>query len=156
MQKIGFREVVFRDCDFILCIRNSVGARRFAQDTSLISAEIHRSWFSTRLNNVDEEPFWVVTIENFDIGYVRFDKKSEKNFVLSIAIAEEFRGKNFGKAALLDSVNAFHNRYPNVDINAVIHSGNLASLRIFLECGFVEQDRVGDFIDFKLRYEVRK
>lgn len=148
--------MVFRDCDFILYIRNSEGARRFAQDTSLISAEIHRSWFSTRLNNVDAEPFWVVTLKNFDIGYVRFDKKSEKNFVISIAIAEEFRGQKFGEAALLNSVKAFHNRYPNVDINAVIHSRNLASLKIFLGCGFVEQDRVGDFINFKLHYEARK
>ena len=148
--------MVLGDSDFVLCIRNSDGARRFSQETSLISANNHHRWFSTRLAEADNEPFWVITLENLNIGYVRFDKESENSFVVSIALAEEFRGQNFGETALANSIVVFQNRFPGIEVSAIVHAENLASLRIFEACGFSERGRLGDFIDFKLNYVQRE
>ncbi|PYV58161.1 MAG: UDP-2,4-diacetamido-2,4,6-trideoxy-beta-L-altropyranose hydrolase [Acidobacteria bacterium] len=118
-----------------------VRKQSFTQET--ISWPVHDSWFQSRLAESDTL-IRIAENQNGDsIGVVRF-KLSEENAVVSISLAQQFRGLGLAATVLKCALQELAQTIPVRDISAYVKPENLSSLRLFERAGFVckEQTRV--------------
>lgn len=137
------------DSELILTWRNSPSARNVSQSVNVISEAEHAIWFESRIDRLSSEPFWVMSKDGRDVGFVRLDFSDIKrdSFAVSIFVDPEFRATGIGKQMLglaLDSVYAEHGIYK---YRAVIKRDNLGSIKLFESYGFELYMRIDDQFD---------
>ena len=127
--------------------RSDPDTRRASHNTNEISPEQHASWFEKALLRKDQI-LLIAMLRDKPIGTVRFDKRPDLYFEVSINLAPEVRAKKLGAVCLGAACDFVLAKKP-AGFHAEIRPENTASIRIFQRCGFHETGRKGEFLVFK-------
>jgi spore coat polysaccharide biosynthesis protein SpsF len=132
---VSIRPVVEKDLRIILEWRNDPETRKNSFNASEISWEDHVSYWKKRLSDKTRYSF-IVTSECVALGLVRLDP-TDKNgeFEIHILISKENRGKGMGTKAI-NEAKEFLSSKGKGRIIANVKKSNIASMKMFLECGF--------------------
>ncbi|MCK4650921.1 GNAT family N-acetyltransferase [Candidatus Babeliales bacterium] len=120
----------------IFNLSNDLIVRKNSFNQENIELQDHIRWFTNKINS-DDCIFYVAKSKKNDfIGYVRFDKENEKEYVITIHLSKEFRGRGLGYKIIKDTSNLFFEDCVADIIHAYIKKDNHASLKSFLKCRY--------------------
>lgn len=130
---IQMRDVLLSDMGQVLSWRNSEACVKYSKSNSAVSSSQHKNWFEDRILRNSQEPYFIFTKNNHDIGSVRFDliEQNSKVFLTSIIINPEFYGLGFGSKVLSLAISQMIQNFSKLDLTAEIHDENKASIKIF-------------------------
>jgi RimJ/RimL family protein N-acetyltransferase len=149
---IQMRDVSLSDMGQILSWRNADACVRYSKSNSAISKSQHKNWFGDRILRNSREPYLIFTLNNEDIGTVRFDSvESEPEiFITGIIMNPEFYGRGCGSKILSLAVNYIIQNFPKKNLIAEIHKENIASIKIFSRNHFNLVDNSDVFAVYRL------
>lgn len=149
---IQMREVSLSDMGQVLSWRNSEAGIKYSKSNASISKSEHKDWFESRLLRIAHEPYLIFSIEEQDIGSVRFDldPSNFRSFLTSIILNPDFIGRGYGSRILSLAINYIIDNYPEMELTAEIHDQNIASIKIFLNNHFTLMDKVDLFGIYRL------
>ena len=132
--KIKLREVIEKDWDYVLGLRNQFYANSFYVQTKPISKDEHYEYMNKQKSNPNFHQ-WIATDGKYDVGYIRiFDKD------INIMVEKRFQKKGIGTIMLkLVEKNAI--KIGIKKLKAVVMTGNKSSKKIFIKN------------NYKLRYQ---
>ena len=147
--EIAKRPATRSDSELILTWRNSPSARKVSQSAHELSEAEHAIWFGLRIDRVSTEPFWIMSKDGKDLGFVRLDFLDTKrdSFAVSIFVDPEFRSKGVGKQMLELALNSVPVKHGILQYRAVIKRDNLRSIKLFEGFGFELFMRIDDQFD---------
>ena len=127
------RKALPEDCMAVFALANDAQVRENALSTSRITEEEHVRWYAER---VKLEGFYVAFFDNKLVGYVRYDKTDvREERIVTLAIAEEWRGKRLGARLLRESVQ--HVSTCEIDsVIAWVKPENIVSHKVFQQAGY--------------------
>jgi RimJ/RimL family protein N-acetyltransferase len=123
------------DCWMIYHWANDPYIREISFNTSPISPEEHKDWFFSQIRNPNVMYFILENKDCIPVGQVRFDI-DDNNATISIIIAPEFRGINYGTRAMLFSSEILFNQSDVQYIHAFIKKNNTVSYKAFKRAGY--------------------
>ena len=147
------RSVTLNDSNLILEWRNSGDARRNSQRPEKISQGEHESWLSSRILRVPYEPFWIMSLGEKNLGYVRLDhfNSNQDVFTTSIFVVPECRSIGIGNRMLINALNSAVLSHPHSFFRAVVKKDNYGSISLFQRLGFKYQAEIdSEFIEYGL------
>ena len=149
------RDYSVADSSLLLEWRNSIDARRYSRNQKEISADEHNRWLASRVLNEFPGPFWIITINEAPIGYVRFDLNvsDERVFEVSIFLTSDFRHTGLGKKSLILALQSMGKKFTGYEIIATVHIENKGSVKLFKSLGFTLKNSHGFFQILSLRLE---
>ena len=118
----------------------------YAKNKEIISKEEHERWFALRIQRIELEPFWIATLNENSIGFVRFDSDGPSLLKINIAILPDFSGRGFGHEVLNLAISLLNQSAQKKTIRAEVHVNNGPSLRLFCKSGFVQKGSSQNFI----------
>lgn len=130
---IELRPVVAGDFLRLFEWQTEPGARAFMRSPAAPIWEEHVGWCYQRLAK-NEGLFAVIVKDGNDVGVIRCDPVSERQFEISLLIGTAHRGKGIGA----DALRAARARLPGVSFIAEIHPENIQSRNSFRAAGFRE------------------
>jgi RimJ/RimL family protein N-acetyltransferase len=141
---IQMRQVSLSDMGQVLSWRNSEAGIKFSKSNSSIPKSQHKDWFESRILRNAHEPYFIFSIDEQDIGSVRFDldPSNSRGFLTSIILNPDFIGRGYGSKILSLAINYIIDNYPEFELTAEIHDQNIASIKIFLNNDFTLMDKV--------------
>lgn len=127
------------DSFILLSWRNSLSARESSQSSHKIELEEHEKWLKARIDRHHNEPFWIFSMSENLVGYVRFEVSKERPATcnVSIFVAEEYQGRGLGKKMLNFAFLDLVSKSSFSEIRAVIRKNNFRSKHLFTSFGFV-------------------
>jgi UDP-2,4-diacetamido-2,4,6-trideoxy-beta-L-altropyranose hydrolase len=131
---VTFRQAALEDCDAIFAIINDPDRLANAISPHKVTFEEHKSWYLNRMR-YDDNSYLLAFFGNKLIGFIRFDKDHENEFIVSILIVKEWRGIGLGRELISKGCHMFS---PNNEkkMVAYIKKGNEASFKAFCSSGF--------------------
>jgi UDP-2,4-diacetamido-2,4,6-trideoxy-beta-L-altropyranose hydrolase len=135
------------DSRLIWTWRNDPVSRDNFRNEDPISWQAHEAWFHAALADPNKIIF-IGQIDNIPIGIIRFDLIDGPVFDVSINLAPERRGKGVGAQLLAAACETIEREGRAVPLQAVVRLGNIASRRVFQQCGFVEREIDGAFVSY--------
>jgi UDP-2,4-diacetamido-2,4,6-trideoxy-beta-L-altropyranose hydrolase len=132
---LRFRRVKVHDCRRVWEWANDPVTRAVSFSSAPIRWETHVEWFLSKLGDPSCMFLIAEDTEGNPVGQVRYDKDKEGKMI-SVSVAPEFRGRGYGTAMIVLSLDEFQRRY--FEIHAYIKPDNLASIRAFEKAGFVD------------------
>jgi len=147
---IIIRKALYSDIDNLYTLANDPVVRNLSFNTEIISYKEHKLWF---INTLKENKRYLYIFEeesgNF-IGQINFLKTGNKNFIISISIKKEYRGRGLGHLLLNKAIKRIRiDDYEVKKIIAYIKKENIVSKKIFERAGF-------ELIDNNYLYEAQK
>lgn len=115
--------------------RNEADAVRFSATARPVSLAAHARWLAARLADTGTR-LWVAEEARVPVGQVRVDLTDGSTGVVSIAVAAAARGRGIGQAMLRAAIAEIAQEGAAIQLRAVIHPDNAASLRAFERVGF--------------------
>lgn len=112
-----------------------------------ISWQAHEAWLHAALADPDKIIF-IGQIDNIPIGIIRFDLIDGPVFDVSINRGPERRGQGLGAQLLAAACETIERGGRAVPLHATVRLGNIASRRVFQQCGFVEREIDGAFVSY--------
>lgn len=133
------RPVSLEDSELILGWRNSSSAIEVSQFGRKVPVSEHQSWFESRISRLPIEPFWMMSVLDKDIGYVRLDLNSHDLgiYTISIFVIPEFRSFGYGHEMLKMALDSTISDTSARIFRAVINKSNKRSVTLFQKLGFV-------------------
>jgi len=125
------------DCRFFLELANAPDVRAVSFSGESIPWETHCKWFEDKLADSDSFLFTAADkVSGKKLGYIRFEKKHDF-FIISLCLAEEFRGKGLGTILIEHGTSELFRDCPEAEkILAYIRPDNHASIRAFKNAGY--------------------
>ncbi|MEO8229228.1 MAG: GNAT family N-acetyltransferase [Chloroflexota bacterium] len=115
---------------------NEPETRRASGDRAEIPVTTHGDWLARRLAEPSECRIWIGRSAGRPIGVVRFDRRGDRSFEVSITIAPEVRGRGLS-AALLDlGLMAAREAFDGPGFTARVRADNARSRTLFERAGF--------------------
>ena len=142
--EVRLRPAVADDSTFVLDLRNDPVAVRYSGTGTAADPVAHRSWFAQRLVDPSSR-LWIGVAKGGRVGQVRVDVRSGVGTV-SIAVAAKHRGQGHAAAMLRDLRRVLAADQQVLELQAVVHRDNEASMKLFATAGFVEGGRAGDLL----------
>jgi UDP-2,4-diacetamido-2,4,6-trideoxy-beta-L-altropyranose hydrolase len=133
---LRLRRVEEDDCRLIWEWANDPVTRAVSFSSAPIPWEAHVDWFYRKLEDRSCVFLVVELPDGTPVGQVRYDRE-EHEWIISVSVAPEFRGRGYGTAIIALSLDAFWRQYRA--LHAYIKPDNLASIRAFEKAGFVDQ-----------------
>ena len=130
------------DGELLLAWRNDASTRQWSRTTAPVTPAEHRAWLTRALADPDRH-LLVAEHGHKPVGTVRFDREDDVHEV-SITLAPEARGRRLAVPIL----HAAERALGPVDIRAVVHRDNTASLALFRKAGYREQAGDGEWARF--------
>lgn len=121
----------------VFYLSNDPVVRGNSFNSAEIEIEEHKKWFLNKIN--DKNCFFYIIRNKLTqklISYIRYEKKEDDEFTVSIAITPEFRGKNYGAKLLKMLSSNFVNKNQNNKVKAYIKPENINSINTFKKAGF--------------------
>jgi UDP-2,4-diacetamido-2,4,6-trideoxy-beta-L-altropyranose hydrolase len=128
---VSLRPACWDDVDRLFEWQSAPGARTYSSDPSPPKRPQHEAWLKGKLAN----PNCVLTIVEFDgdpVGVLRFDRRLNGSFMVSILISTSYHGAGIGLAAMRAGAVLLSGH----TLWAVIDDRNAASIRMFANAGF--------------------
>lgn len=136
------RPAELKDMKSVFDLSNDPIVRRNSINTVSIPWEQHVKWFIAALEDASLIFLVVESVSGEFMGQVRF-KKDVCQWVVSISIAAEFRGKGLGSEILLRAMKGADVQR----VRAYIKQDNMASRKLFERSGFSKSDDVSSHGD---------
>lgn len=133
---IYLRQAEIKDARFLWELRNDKNIRKNFFDSSSISYNKHLNWFKHKLFSLDAYIFIIKNKRNEKIGYVRFERKKNNTWKISIAVLPKFQCKGYGSRAIIMGCRRLFKMVGVKKIVAYILNDNVASLNAFQMAGF--------------------
>jgi RimJ/RimL family protein N-acetyltransferase len=142
--EIVMRAASLKDSELILSWRNSSSAIEASQFGGKVNVSEHENWFESRISRIPSEPFWIMSILDKDIGYVRLDLSNHdaEIYTISIFVVPEFRSIGCGHEMLKMALNSTIVQNAARFFRAVINKSNKRSIALFLEFGFMLEGEI--------------
>lgn len=145
LEEFSIRLADKNDINNIFELSNDKTVRQNSVHSEQIVWEDHVAWFLKRIED-KTNPFYVIEDKNNNfIGQVRFDTKQEP--IISISIAENFRGKHLGPAI----IKACSAKCGLKTIFAYIKKSNISSVKAFEKAGYKYLQEEGGY--YKYRFQ---
>ena len=108
-------------------------ARKYSLNPEIPTWEKHRKWMTRKLSSSADYMFIVLDASTGnEVGFVRLDRESRSNYLVSILIASRFKGRGFASATL-----AYVNDiFPDLNLFATVLKANVASQKLFERAGY--------------------
>lgn len=136
-QEFSIRMAKIDDMKNVFELSNDDLVRQNSIHIEKIDWETHVEWFKARINKIDE-PFYIVEDKNGKfMGQLRFDKQND-DFVVSVSIAPEFRGKGLASEILSEAIKKSGLK----NLSAYIFDFNEASKNAFEKAGFKKDNLI--------------
>jgi len=133
---ISFRKATIHDLMLYFDWANDPEVRAQSFDSKIIDIESHKKWFLSKLNDDSLLMLVFQNEKNQNIGQIRMQKENEKEALIGISIASDFRGNGYAKEMLQIASDYFLKSNSNYVINAFIKETNLSSKYAFEKAGF--------------------
>jgi RimJ/RimL family protein N-acetyltransferase len=130
---IEIREVIEKDWNFILKIRNQSSSRLAFHDTSITSIDTHRSYM-TKLCDDPNSFQWIVTYDGIDVGHTKII-----NHEFGYILEESFRGKGIG-TKIYELVFREAKKLGIDKLHDTIKIEQKIALRVALKVGFIQKE----------------
>ena len=132
------REAKQEDCKEIFDWWNDPLTRKMMYDTAKVEWYVHQKWFNKVTS--DENVLLCLGYDNNGkTGVVRFDRKSELSFEVSINLNPERRGEGLASVILDKSEKFFEGIHGQKHIFAKVRVENIPSKKSFLKVAYVNK-----------------
>ena len=128
------RKTVPADRELLFEWANDPETRNMSINGKPITWENHQVWFDRKLLDENTKMF-ILSDEETNIGQVRFEWK-DSEWLIGYSIVKEFRGRGLGKQILLAGIEQIEKG----KITGYVKPENLASVKIFTDLGFAEEE----------------
>lgn len=146
--QIKIRPAELTDAEPLWHWRNDPATRQFAFSQNTVDWEAHSNWFSSALRNPDRIILIACDCYGQRMGMVRFDiNKDAQSALTSINLAPAARGKRQSIPILSAAIETFSTER-QCDLIAEIKPDNIASIKCFQACGFVQTRVAEDRLTF--------
>jgi predicted acetyltransferase len=138
--QIKINKATINDMLDIFELANDEVVRRNSFNQEKININDHKKWFIKKINDPNCLFLIFKNHEEQFIGSVRFDLDKNylpNNYIISIQISKNFRGKNIANPILKQSIEEFHKVFKDSIIIAKIKNDNIASIKIFKKNNFI-------------------
>jgi RimJ/RimL family protein N-acetyltransferase len=133
---LSIRRAGMDDARRLLDWRNDRRTREVSRESGEVSWEEHVAWLESSLPRPDR--LLLVAVDgNGPVGTVRWDQAEEAEWEVSITVAPQRRGQGLAKALLAAGERVLTKAAGGVWCLATVHTGNVASRRLFLAAGYV-------------------
>ncbi len=134
-EDIHLREVTKEDVELIFKWANDKVVRENSFSTETISMDNHKMWFNKVLLR-EAIRLFVMEANGTPVGQVRIT--IEGNVAeLGYSIADEYRGKGYGRKIIELMIDKIHKGFPDIDkIIGRVKKENIPSQRVFQGLGF--------------------
>jgi UDP-2,4-diacetamido-2,4,6-trideoxy-beta-L-altropyranose hydrolase len=132
---LRFQPITEDDCMMVYAWVTDPEVRKNSFSNHDISLEEHKRWFYERLSDSSCEYNIIINRDDIPVGQVRFDI-SNSDAIISILIAQEFRGHKIGQHAISLASELLFRIRPVNNIHAYIKTGNSRSLNAFKKSGY--------------------
>jgi RimJ/RimL family protein N-acetyltransferase len=123
--------------------RNDPEVRAASRNTAEVGAAEHEAWLAAALAE-PEVRLLICELDGEPVGQVRFDRRGERRYEISVALAAEARGG--GLSAPLIALALEHQResLPDAEVEAHVRAENARSLAAFRRAGFRLAEEAGE------------
>ncbi len=132
-KNIKLRIATSEDIEKVYLWQTIPETRRYSNNPQIPTFVEHKKWMTEKLISKNDY-FYIIKINEIDIGVVRLDKKSCSIFVISIFIIPEFHGKGIASEVL----SIINKLFPTISIEATVKSQNISSKKLFKKAGYKE------------------
>ena len=148
---IIIRQLEKKDSIDIFEWRNDSLSRSMFVSTEPIAKEEHNEWFNNSLKN-PLVTIYLGMILDIKLGVCRFDFNPKANSAeVSINLNPIMRGKNLSYILLRKAISNYKKNH-EYDLTANIKKKNLASIRLFENCDFIQTKSDDTYLYFILRH----
>lgn len=141
---LRLREACIQDADMLLRWVNAPDSLSQKLKTiEPISIADHHRWMKHRLADPDTG-IWIAEMDEKPIGQVRI-QLGQQGYEVDIYVSPEFRGRGLAGQMLHLSKKIGCERWPGLQLVAVIKNSNAASQRLFLQAGYRMVSQEQDF-----------
>jgi len=137
MNKIVTKKVTIEDTKIVWKWWNDPTTRKMMKVNDYVPWDDHVKWFNNTLNS-ETRILLISSIEDRQLGVVRFDFKECGIYEVSINLNPHYRGQGYGKSILRSSINFFFTRNQHTTkLFAMFKNINIASKKTFLANHFI-------------------
>jgi UDP-2,4-diacetamido-2,4,6-trideoxy-beta-L-altropyranose hydrolase len=133
---IRLRPVHKEDCSLLWCWANDPETRAASFSSEPISWYEHIQWFDAKIRSENCKMYIALDRRDQPVGLIRYDIDSENEAVVSITIANQYRGKGYASLIIEKTSSRILRQSKMHQLNAYIKCDNLASIKVFLRAGF--------------------
>jgi RimJ/RimL family protein N-acetyltransferase len=132
---LTFRKATLDDAQLYFEWANDAIVREQSYNSCQIDFENHKKWFASKL---EDDSCMLLLFQNkkINIGQIRIEKQDEKEAIIGISIASDYRGKGFAKQILLLASDYFLENHKGFFLSAFIKKQNISSKYAFEKSGF--------------------
>ncbi|MFG6535315.1 GNAT family N-acetyltransferase [Sulfitobacter sp. 1A16787] len=147
---VTLRSVEIADCGRIYRWRYAGNSSRFYLTSDVPNYQEHVAWVTKNLAAEDRK-LLVGQIDGLAVSHIRLDHGASETEV-SIYVDPGRRGMRIGYRSLHAAIQLHHHTRGD-KLVARLHRDNVASVKLFSTCGFVEMGRKNDFVLFEFPVE---
>ncbi len=144
---LNIRSASTDDSKDILEWRNDSLSRKFSINSKLINRTDHLKWLKKNLNNSNNYLF-ICLFNRQKVGFVRYEKKKNDRFYVSINMNPKFRNKGLAARILINSQNRKKIKETKLLLYARIKINNLRSIRAFKKAGYEQTRKLNGYYLF--------
>ena len=144
------RPIIFEDADLLFKLRNQDDIIRLSASQKVVTHEEHLRWLQESLLNTGKFMF-LILVEESVAGFISFEKKVPHKYVVSLYLAENFRGMGAGKKSYLDALNCLP--IEPKSIVAKVRKDNFRSHVFFSNLGFAVNQEKEELIIMEKSYD---
>ncbi len=123
--------------------RNDPDARAASRITAEVGAEEHAAWLAEVLGDPDRH-LLICELAGEPVGQVRFDRRGERRYEISVALAADARGRGLSAPLVSLGVERLRESVPGAEVEAHVREANSRSLAAFRRAGFSLTGERGD------------
>jgi len=135
---------------------NNPVIREFSFSKSIVEFDDHYNWFINKLESNDTE-YYILEKEGNQIGSIRIDYIMSNNGKINYLIDPSHTGKGMGGLLLKEALSKIKKDYPKLkSVYGIVFKRNIASIKIFMKLGFVQEKLSETEFKFIYIYDNRK
>jgi len=138
---ISLRAATPDDCQQLFDWVNEPTVRRNSIQQDPVEWKSHQQWFKRRLADRDGTRIFIGDNGQGAVGQIRFDRQGDK-VQIDISVDAQARGRGMGRVLLEEGKRRIVKDWPDIkELIGMVKEENIASQRIFEQCGFVLADQ---------------
>jgi RimJ/RimL family protein N-acetyltransferase len=141
--KFDLRLANHSDFSILMSWKNDPDFIRYSLTGRGVDKIEHSNWFDSRILRISENPIYIFEISGAKSGFIGFDLSNNfpRSWKISIYIARTSRGIGLGKTLLRLGIDKLRADLGGSHFLAEVHNDNLASIKLFKNCGFKVQKK---------------
>ena len=146
MTDLIFRNIKQSDREDLLAWRNDKTVREMSFNKAPVSIEEHNAWFDKAIIDPNKI-FYIGEIRPHQkIGVARFDRIKNNSYEINVNLALQCRGQGLGKLLISEGCSRLMNEKGASEIIAQVKTENTASIKAFINAGFVKTEEKNNVI----------